>query len=147
MIDTAPPAGPSEAAARLERAQDRAWKRDPHRLALRLPEDPRSREVAGMPERSTDLNALTAGHIRREELVVQSLRHALRVLRDTVEINRKKRGGVPVLHGTRVPIAQVFAEVAEDARISELSRELDLDVDLVRRFFEGVALYFERPFF
>ena len=78
---------------------------------------------------------------------MQSLRHALKLLRDTVEINRKKRGGVPVLHGTRVPIAQVFAEVADDARISEFARELDLDVDLVRGFLEGVALYFDRPFF
>lgn len=74
------------------------------------------------------------------------LRAAASMLQDSVEINLDKRGGVPVLKGTRVPISLILAELAGNASLSEIADDLDLDKDLIRGFLEGMAVHFDRPF-
>jgi uncharacterized protein (DUF433 family) len=85
--------------------------------------------------------------LRHEQWVAERLRFAVRMLRETIEVNPQKRGGVPVLSGTRVPVAQILAEIADDASVSEIAAELDLDAECIRKLLEGIASYLDRPFF
>ena len=81
------------------------------------------------------------------ERMAQRLHEATVVLQDSIEINVGKRGGVPVLRGTRVPIAQILAELANNFSLAEIADDLDLSEDLIRGFLQGMALHFDRPFF
>jgi uncharacterized protein (DUF433 family) len=74
------------------------------------------------------------------------LRTAASMLHDSVEINIDKRGGVPMLKGTRVPIALIIAELAGNASLAEIADDLELDEGLIRGFLEGLAIHFDRPF-
>jgi uncharacterized protein (DUF433 family) len=78
--------------------------------------------------------------------VADRIREAAAMLRDSVEINARKRGGVPVFKGTRVPIALILAELANDAKLSEIAEDLGLSEDLIRGFLEGMAIHFDRSF-
>lgn len=83
---------------------------------------------------------------RVEYRLAQRLREAVVMLRQSVEINPGKRGGVPVLKGTRVTIAQVIVELADDMSLSEIAEDLDLDEMQIRCFLEGMAIHLDRPF-
>jgi uncharacterized protein (DUF433 family) len=82
-----------------------------------------------------------------DEWISERLRIAAMMLRDSVTIDTQVRGGVPVLRGTRVPIAQILAEVADDAKVSEIAENLDIDPDLIVAILEGLAIHLDRPFF
>ncbi len=62
----------------------------------------------------------------------------------TVEIDRDRMGGMPVLQGTRFPVAQLIAEVAEMA--DDLSEDFDLDLELVTDFLDELANQFDPKF-
>ncbi len=70
---------------------------------------------------------------------------ATRLLVDSVEINKSKRGGVPVVRGTRFSVAQVLAELAEDHRVSEISSEYEMDLQRLRDILNGLALHLDKP--
>jgi len=57
------------------------------------------------------------------------------------------RGGVPCVRGTRLPVAQVLAELADHGEaVRELAQELDQDVDAVREAVRWAASQIDRPF-
>jgi uncharacterized protein (DUF433 family) len=85
--------------------------------------------------------------LRHEEWIAERLRFAAMMLRGSVTIDAEIRGGVPVLRGTRVPVAQILAEIAGDARVSEIADDLDLDMEVVVKVLEGMAIHLDRPFF
>jgi len=85
--------------------------------------------------------------VRREQWMAERLRSAALLLRQCVTIDPEIRGGVPVLKGTRVPIAQIIAELADDARASEIADDLDLDESLIDNLLEGIAIHLDRPYF
>jgi len=68
------------------------------------------------------------------------------MLRDSIDIDLEKRGGVPVVHGTRVPVATILAELAEDATLGEIADALDLDANVLRTMIQGIAIHLDRPF-
>lgn len=68
------------------------------------------------------------------------------LLNGAVEINPSIRGGVPVFRGTRIPIAQMIAEVADGRGIAELADAFDLDVEQLKSLFDGLAITFDRSF-
>jgi uncharacterized protein (DUF433 family) len=74
------------------------------------------------------------------------LREAVVMLRNSVEIDPQKRGGVPVLKGTRITVARVIAELADDLSVSEIADDLDLDEMQIRCFLAGMAIHLDRPF-
>jgi uncharacterized protein (DUF433 family) len=76
----------------------------------------------------------------------ERLRAAAAMLQDSVEVNAAKRGGVPVFKGTRVPVALVLAELANNTPMSEIAEDLELSEDLIRSFLQGLAIHFDRPF-
>lgn len=70
---------------------------------------------------------------------VQALSHC-------VEIDPQKRGGVPVLRGTRFTIAQVLAELADTDGVDQVAESYELEADLIREVLEGMSLLMQKPF-
>jgi uncharacterized protein (DUF433 family) len=68
------------------------------------------------------------------------------ILHDSVETDPEIRGGVPVIKGTRIPVSQILAEVAEDEKISAIADDFNLDVNTLMKLFEGMAIHLDRPF-
>jgi uncharacterized protein (DUF433 family) len=88
----------------------------------------------------------TAWAERVEYRFARRMHEAVVMLRNSVEINPQKHGGVPVLKGTRITIAQVIAELADDLSLSEIADDLGLDEMQLRCFLEGMAIHLDRPF-
>jgi uncharacterized protein (DUF433 family) len=81
-----------------------------------------------------------------EEWLAERAKHALLMLRECVEVDPGKHGGIPVLRGTRFPVAQVFAEMSEGISIVELAADFDLDVEVLKQLLEALAINLDRPF-
>jgi uncharacterized protein (DUF433 family) len=52
-------------------------------------------------------------------------------------------GGLPVVKGTRFPVSQVLAELADDYKLSEIADSFDLDVEILRELLSGLSLQYE----
>jgi len=63
-----------------------------------------------------------------------------------VEIDPQRRGGVPVLKGTRVTVAEALGEVAESCDVREVADNFDLDLENLRCLLNGLSLLFNRPY-
>jgi len=84
--------------------------------------------------------------LRNQEWIAERLRHAVVMLKESVDVDPEKRGGVPVLKGTRVTLAQILAELAENATLGEIAGDLDLDFELMQKLLRGMAIHLDRPF-
>ena len=80
-----------------------------------------------------------------EEWLSERTLYASRELHDCVEFNPDKLGGVPVLKGTRMSLAQILAELAEGRSTAEVADDFELDAALVKRFVSGLAVGLDRP--
>jgi uncharacterized protein (DUF433 family) len=87
-----------------------------------------------------------SGPASHEEWLAERARYAVSMLRDCTEVNPQKCGGVPVLKGTRLSLAQVLAEIAEGRSVSELAEDFELEPALIKEFLEGMAIALDRPF-
>jgi len=83
-----------------------------------------------------------AGH--REFITTYRIYRAVQQLREYVEIDPLKRGGVPVLRGTRFKLAQLFAQLADGDSVDTLVENLNLDGDLIRELLHSVAVILDR---
>ena len=101
-----------------------------------------------MANRESDPLTRTVGILedRVDQRLAERLREAAGMLCDSIEINAGKRGGVPVFKGTRVPIALILAELANNASVPEIAEDLGLSEQLIRGFLQGMAIHFDRPF-
>lgn len=106
-----------------------------------------ARKGASPRNQSTGIDVPKNRALRHEEWIVERLRFAAIMLRDSVTIDAEIRGGVPVLKGTRVPVAQVLAEIADNATISEIADDLDLEQEVIVKLLEGMAIHLDHPFF
>ena len=97
--------------------------------------------LAGARDPSSGLDFHTVGYAR----LAQRLAAAARELSDLVTVDPEVRGGVPVLSGTRLPVARILAEVAEDRPLSEIAEDHDLSPDALPRLFHALATFLERP--
>jgi len=79
-----------------------------------------------------------------EDLLTRT-RNAVRLLTDCVEVNLQKRGGVPVLKGTRFTVAQLLAEVAAGRSVPEIAEDFNLERNLIERLLDGLALSLDGP--
>jgi uncharacterized protein (DUF433 family) len=75
-----------------------------------------------------------------------SIFYAQRALGESVEIDSRRRGGVPVLKGTRFTVAQTLAELAESGGVNEVANRCMLDRELIRRLLYGLAAAVDRPY-
>ena len=92
-------------------------------------------------EPSIDYATLEESHWTAVRLWVSGI-----MLCECVTVDPEIRGGVPVLNGTRITIAQIIGEVADGRSIVELSEAFDLNETRLRSLFEGMAIQFDRPF-
>lgn len=106
-----------------------------------------AKKCASPRNQFTGINVPKNRALRHEEWIVERLRFAAIMLRDSVTIDAEIRGGVPVLKGTRVPVAQVLAEIADNATVSEIADDLDLEQEVIVKLLEGMAIHLDRPFF
>ena len=73
-------------------------------------------------------------------------RQAAVMLSDCTEVSELKRGGVPVIRGTRFTAAQVLAELADGRSVAELAEDFDLEIATIKQFLGGLAIILDRPF-
>ena len=66
-------------------------------------------------------------------------------LQNSVEIDPARRGGIPVLKGTRFTVGQTLAELADSTGVPEVASQFDLDEDLIRELLYGLALLADKP--
>jgi uncharacterized protein (DUF433 family) len=80
------------------------------------------------------------------EWLAERTKHAILMIRDCVEVNPNKRGGVPVLKGTRFTVAQLFAELGEGRSLGEIAEDFELDPTMMKKLMESFAIQLDRPF-
>jgi uncharacterized protein (DUF433 family) len=80
-----------------------------------------------------------------EEWLAERAKHSMLALRDCVEVGPGKRGGIPVLLGTRFTVAQLFAEIGEGRSLPEIAADFGLDLGLMQKLMEGLAIQLDRP--
>jgi uncharacterized protein (DUF433 family) len=68
------------------------------------------------------------------------------MLQDAIKINPQIRGGIPVLAGSRVTIAQIIGEIADGRSIDDLAESFDLDPTALQTLFQGLAINFDHSF-
>ena len=78
-----------------------------------------------------------------EAWIAERARQAMLMLRETVVIDPEIRNGVPVLKGTRFTIPQLLAEIADGRSVEQLARAFSLDIDRIRDFLHGLAIYLD----
>lgn len=80
-----------------------------------------------------------------EEHLAYRLLYANMLLPECVEVNPNKRGGIPVLRGTRFTVAQILAEISDGRSVHDLCKAFDLDEELVVHFLQALSIYLDRP--
>jgi uncharacterized protein (DUF433 family) len=80
-----------------------------------------------------------------EQWLVERTQWASRELADCIEINPAKCGGVPVLKGSRISVAQILAELGEGQRVDDVAADFDLEVETLRQLVKGLAIYLDQP--
>jgi len=58
---------------------------------------------------------------------------------DGITVDRRYRSGVPVIEGTRFPVATLLAELADSRSFWETTQEYDLPPVACKRALEGLA--------
>ncbi len=79
-----------------------------------------------------------------EQWLTARIQQATRDLGECVEWNPNKVGGVPVLKGTRISVAQILAEIGEGQSAEEVADDFELDVNLVKKLVQGLAVCLDR---
>lgn len=83
--------------------------------------------------------------LSQEAWLAEHVKSAPSVLCDCVEVNPNKRGGIPVLKGTRFTVAQLFAELADGRSVIELAEAFELDLDNMKALLQGFSTHLDRP--
>lgn len=94
---------------------------------------------------ATEKQALSFDDAAQEEWLAERARGAAMLLRNCVEVNANKRGGVPVLKGTRFTVAQLFAEIAEGRSAGEIAEDFDLELEMIKEVLHGFSIHLDQP--
>jgi uncharacterized protein (DUF433 family) len=94
---------------------------------------------------TTISDAVTAVTSPAGQWLTQRAQYATQELSDCVEFNPNKLGGAPVLKGTRISVSQVLAELGDGQSAEEVAADFDLDVRLVKKLVQGLAVCLDRP--
>ncbi len=84
--------------------------------------------------------------LSNEQLIRERLRQAALALRECIEVNARKLGGVPLLKGTRFSVAQVLSQIGDGDTIDDLAENFDLDRDQLATVLHAMAACLNRPF-
>jgi uncharacterized protein (DUF433 family) len=80
-----------------------------------------------------------------EEWVAYRLLQANLMLPDCIEVNPEKRGGIPVIKGTRFTASQALAEIADGRSLKQLCKRFELESATVATFLRALSIYLDRP--
>lgn len=123
---------PAQSTAEYNRPVLPKRKREALKVALKSLEEWQSIEEIG--SRSWKLSRLSSRFFR-----------ALQTIEDSLEANRKKCSGVLILKGTRFPLSQLFAELADGKSIKSIARSFDLDREQMSNFLHAIAVRLDVP--
>jgi uncharacterized protein (DUF433 family) len=91
------------------------------------------------------IKSASARSARSESWFAECAKWADEALQKSVEIDPKRRGGVPVLKGTRFTVGQTLAELADSTGVPEVAERFDLDEETIREMLYGLSLLAEKP--
>jgi uncharacterized protein (DUF433 family) len=60
-----------------------------------------------------------------------------------IEINKGKRGGRPVVKGTRFLVSDLLAELADDRKLSEIAESFDIKLSKLRNVLQYLSIRIE----
>lgn len=83
--------------------------------------------------------------VSSDDRIEERLRLAALALRDCVEINARRLGGVPTLKGSRFSVGQVLSQIADGDSIDDLAENFDLDREQLATLLHALAAYLSRP--
>jgi uncharacterized protein (DUF433 family) len=83
---------------------------------------------------------------RAEEWYIQCTFHGLATLSNCVEVDPERRGGVPVLKGTRVTVVEALGEIADSHCLQEIAHDFELDFENLKCLVDSLSLLFNRPY-
>jgi len=86
-----------------------------------------------------------ANETSRAQQLQERLRFAVETLNECIDVDANLRGGIPVVKGTRFPVSQLLAEIADSELLSGLALEFSLDGEVIRRLLEGLSICLDRP--
>ena len=87
----------------------------------------------------------TPHYVHYQMWIADRMNYAVSLLSSSVELDSDIRSGVPVFRGTRVPVSQVLAEIAEGSTVDEVADDLDIDANAIRGFIECISVVIDRP--
>jgi uncharacterized protein (DUF433 family) len=93
----------------------------------------------------TLIKSASVRNFRLEQWFSECVLWADKALQNAVEIDPKRRGGIPVLKGTRFTVGQTLAELADSAGVPEVATRFNLNEQTIRELLYGLALLAERP--
>jgi uncharacterized protein (DUF433 family) len=95
---------------------------------------------------SRNFRILKGHSVRAEEWYFQCAFFGLESLRHCVEVDPHRRGGVPVLRGTRFTVAEALAELAESSGVHQVAENFDLDDEVLRDLLNSLSLLLNQPY-
>lgn len=66
-------------------------------------------------------------------------------LSTNIEAHPDKRGGVPVIRGTRFKIAQLLAEFSDSSAVYDIAKDYDLNPKQIKSILRLMATYLDQP--
>jgi len=81
-----------------------------------------------------------------EEWYVQCAYHGLISLGQCVEVDPKRRGGVPVLRATRITVAEALGEIAESGSIQDVADNFDIELENLKCLLNSLSLLLNHPY-
>jgi uncharacterized protein (DUF433 family) len=113
-------------------------------LPARINEFPQFNE--GLDWQETGVGSYGGHASHAEEWYAQCVYNGIYSLKSCVEVDPSRRGGFPVLRGTRVTVAEALGEIADSAAITEVAENFDLDPEDLRCLLNGISLCLNRPY-
>jgi uncharacterized protein (DUF433 family) len=64
-----------------------------------------------------------------------------------IEVNKNKRGGRPVVKGTRFPVSQVLEELRDDLKLSDIAKDYGLDLEALKSILRYLSIRMDDGYF
>lgn len=82
----------------------------------------------------------------RQEQILRRLRHAVDLLSESVDIDPERRGGIPVLRGTRFKLSQIIQEMVDGNHgPASVADDMHLSWSTVKNALEGLSIALDVP--
>jgi uncharacterized protein (DUF433 family) len=121
------------------------WRRPEPRTGLSFQFVPGTVSLEEFEWQAVGLGLLIPLRVVHELDIGRRYHQAIGALRDCLESNRQKLGGVPVFRGTRFSASQFLAELADSDAVPAIADEFEVKQQMLQAFLHALAVYFDRP--